>query len=338
MCGTLLVAAAVDSEQQAPEYVQQCAAAFEAGLRARGPDHLGTKQVFVPAASSSTASAATRTLWFGRDWLDLPIDLSTVCFVGGASPDRLAAHSALLELAAFAPQRQWRLIEVNSSLEEVDQHAQHIRSLLHPAGTVMDLNIGAALWLAARAEGQRVLLPVCSSSDQPASNAAASSSNGSGEDSSSSSNGSNEQCGGYGRHRTRFRLGSWQGLADELAVDVKRLWIRNLGRDDRLVADHGREGRHPFLDEVLMAGLLGMPLQLLADLSKPPGTGDKVILRQALASLGLPLAAAREKRAIQFGSRIGKLSNMREFGSNRKANMMSAGQVHISKLPKSAAP
>jgi hypothetical protein len=50
---------------------------------------------------------------------DVPIDLSNVCFVGGASPDRLAAHSALLELAVFAPQRQWRLIEVNSSLEEV---------------------------------------------------------------------------------------------------------------------------------------------------------------------------------------------------------------------------
>jgi hypothetical protein len=27
---------------------------------------------------------------------------------------------------------------------------------------------------------------------------------------------------------------------------------------------------------------------------------------------------------------------MREFGSNRKANMMSAGQVHINKLPKAA--
>jgi asparagine synthetase B (glutamine-hydrolysing) len=38
--------------------------------------------------------------------------------------------------------------------------------------------------------------------------------------------GADEQCGGYGRHRTRFRLGGWQGLADELAVDVKRLWIR----------------------------------------------------------------------------------------------------------------
>ena len=29
----------------------------------------------------------------------------------------------------------------------------HILTLLHPAGTIMDLNIGAALWLAVRAKG-----------------------------------------------------------------------------------------------------------------------------------------------------------------------------------------
>ena len=38
----------------------------------------------------------------------------------------------------------------------------------------------------------------------------------------------------------------WDGLAAELALDVARLWARNLGRDDRLLADTGREARHPF--------------------------------------------------------------------------------------------
>jgi hypothetical protein len=63
------------------------------------------------------------------------------------------------------------------------------------------------------------------------------------------------------------------------------------------------------------------------------GIGDKQILRQILAHLGLPRAAAREKRAIQFGSRIGKLSNQREFGSNRAANKQNAGSVALGTLP-----
>ena len=62
------------------------------------------------------------------------------------------------------------------------------------------------------------------------------------------------------------------------------------------------------------------------------GVGDKQILRQVLAHLGLPRAAAREKRAIQFGSRIGKLSNQREFGSNRAANKQNAGSVALGML------
>lgn len=32
----------------------------------------------------------------------------------------------------------------------------------------------------------------------------------------------------------------WSGLQEELAVDMQRLWQRNLGRDDRLVADTSR--------------------------------------------------------------------------------------------------
>lgn len=33
------------------------------------------------------------------------------------------------------------------------------------------------------------------------------------------------------------------GLQAELALDVQRMWLRNLGRDDRLVADQSREVR-----------------------------------------------------------------------------------------------
>ncbi len=83
--------------------------------------------------------------------------------------------------------------------------------------------------------------------------------------------GADEQCGGYGRHRTSFRVGSWQGLGREMELDVKRLWLRNLGRDDRLVADHGREARHPFLDEGVLDVVLSLPLALVADLRDPPG-------------------------------------------------------------------
>ncbi len=39
------------------------------------------------------------------------------------------------------------------------------------------------------------------------------------------------------------------------------------------------------------------------------GDGDKRVLRAALRRLGLPRAAGRVKRAIQFGSRIGTLVN-----------------------------
>ncbi|KAI8466953.1 MAG: asparagine synthase-domain-containing protein [Monoraphidium minutum] len=83
--------------------------------------------------------------------------------------------------------------------------------------------------------------------------------------------GADEQAAGYGRHRTRHRTAGWPGLASEITLDVTRLWARNLGRDDRLVADHGREARHPFLDEGVAAALLAAPLQLLFDPALPPG-------------------------------------------------------------------
>lgn len=63
------------------------------------------------------------------------------------------------------------------------------------------------------------------------------------------------------------------------------------------------------------------------------GIGDKQVLREMLRSLGLPRAAGRVKRAIQFGTRIGKKANQRDFGSNRKANLSNAGSVSLHDIP-----
>ena len=48
------------------------------------------------------------------------------------------------------------------------------------------------------------------------------------------------------------------------------------------------------------------------------GVGDKMILRLAAKSLGLFTSAEFVKRAIQFGTRIAKISNEQSFGSRRK--------------------
>ncbi|PRQ16284.1 putative rossmann-like alpha/beta/alpha sandwich protein [Rosa chinensis] len=143
--------------------------------------------------------------------------------------------------------------------------------------------------------------------------------------------GADEQCAGYGRHRTKYRSGSWLRLHEEMKLDMQRIWKRNLGRDDRCIADTGKEGRFPFLDEDVIRTLLGIPLWEVTNLDQPSGIGDTKILREVAELLGLHEAATLPKRAIQFGTRIARESNRKNFGSNRAANQASAGSVVIHK-------
>lgn len=55
--------------------------------------------------------------------------------------------------------------------------------------------------------------------------------------------GADEQLAGYSRHRVRFKTSGHEGLIQELAMELGRISSRNLGRDDRVIADHGKEGR-----------------------------------------------------------------------------------------------
>ncbi|CAJ1930843.1 unnamed protein product [Cylindrotheca closterium] len=193
--------------------------------------------------------------------------------------------------------------------EDIQKYEPHIRTLLQPKNTLMDVNIGIALWFASRGSvdgDENDVYP-------------------DGENRIRSPRalllgmGADEQLGGYGRHRKAFDKGGWGRLKEELDMDQARFWERNLGRDDRICADHGKEARFPFLDANVVNFLKGLPLDQICDFSLPPGEGDKRILRLVAARLGLDHASGLVKRAIQFGSRISHLSDAKRFGSRRKA-------------------
>eukprot|EP01063_Lacrimia_lanifica_P014337 TRINITY_DN2094_c1_g3_i1.p1 TRINITY_DN2094_c1_g3~~TRINITY_DN2094_c1_g3_i1.p1 ORF type:complete len:692 (+),score=162.48 TRINITY_DN2094_c1_g3_i1:93-2168(+) len=116
--------------------------------------------------------------------------------------------------------------------------------------------------------------------------------------------GADETLGGYARYRKCWESGGAAALAAEMEGDFARLWRRNLGRDDRVISDHGREARFPFLDEDVLAALAALPLASVCDMTLPLGCGEKRIVREAARRLGLPGAASLQKRAIQFGTRL----------------------------------
>ncbi|KPA80518.1 hypothetical protein ABB37_04730 [Leptomonas pyrrhocoris] len=67
--------------------------------------------------------------------------------------------------------------------------------------------------------------------------------------------GADETLGGYTRYRRFFQREGMVGAQRELERDFARLWQRNLGRDDRVTMDSGREPRFPFLDEGVLRTL-----------------------------------------------------------------------------------
>ncbi|XP_068656690.1 uncharacterized protein [Aristolochia californica] len=254
------------------------------------------------------------------------IDLLNVSFDGQLAPDRISAKTGLKELQRFSPCRRWRLVEIDANLLNLTAETKHVTSLIHPANTYMDLNIGTALWLAAGGDGwvsecNLIGLEKDSKRFKYKSEAKVL----------LVGSGADEQCAGYSRYRTKFKQGSWKALEEEMRLDMQRIWKRNLGRDDRCISDQGKEARFPFLDEDVIRTILEIPLWEIADLNQPAGRGDKKILREVACLLGLEAAATMPKRAIQFGSRIARESNRRNFGSNRAANLASAGSVLIPK-------
>ncbi|TSW62334.1 Asparagine synthetase domain-containing protein 1 [Bagarius yarrelli] len=220
-------------------------------------------------------------------------------------PDRITGRAGLQELAALSPKRKWNFVEINVTQEELKElRVRNICHLVHPLDTVLDDSIGCAVWFAARGRG---FLSEGTQARQHCSAAKVV----------LTGIGADEQLAGYSRHRVRFKTSGLQGLVKELAMELGRISSRNLGRDDRIIADHGKEARFPYLDEDVVSFLNTLPVWEKADLSLPRGLGEKLLLRLAAVELGLGPCAVLPKRAMQFGSRIAKLENSREKASEK---------------------
>ncbi|NWS54182.1 ASND1 protein, partial [Chunga burmeisteri] len=223
------------------------------------------------------------------------------CF---AVPDRITGRAGLKELEAINPSRTWNFVEINVTLEELKKMRQQcINHLIYPLDTVLDDSIGCAIWFASRGEGfisnQGELKPYRSPAKVVLTGI-----------------GADEQLAGYSRHRVCFKKHGLEGLNKELEMELNRISSRNLGRDDRIIGDHGKEARFPFLDEDVVSFLNSLPISDKADLTLPRGIGEKLILRLAAKELGLRASTILPKRAVQFGSRIAKLESNSEKASD----------------------
>ncbi|KAG2224159.1 hypothetical protein INT45_000174 [Circinella minor] len=211
------------------------------------------------------------------------------------TPDRVTGRASVEELRKIAPERTWHFVEINVPYTEAMTHRNRIIDLMYPLDTVMDLSIAMALWFASRGKGEidvndtyvpyeshaRVLI---------------------------SGLGADEQLGGYSRHREAFRHGGWERLISETQLDVDRISFRNLGRDDRIISDHGKEARFPFLSTSVVNYLCRLPINIKMDMRYGRGIGEKLLLRQVAYSLGLTHACRNWKRAIQFGAKTAKMT------------------------------
>jgi asparagine synthetase B (glutamine-hydrolysing) len=229
-------------------------------------------------------------------------------------PDRVTGRASFAELREVCPGRRWRFVEVNVPYTETVSHRTKVMTLMHPHNTEMDLSISYALYFASRGAG---LVNTTDSGTTPYTTSARVLLSGFGAD---------ELFGGYQRHATAFAGQGYDGLLDELELDFKRLGKRNLGRDDRIISNSGREVRFPFLDEDFIALALELPATVKCEFSKPQTDGAedavealepaKRILRLLAWELGMEKVATEKKRAIQFGARTAKMETGKTKGTH----------------------
>ncbi|XP_012532419.1 asparagine synthetase domain-containing protein 1 [Monomorium pharaonis] len=207
-------------------------------------------------------------------------------------PDRKTGRQTYSELLRICPNRKWNFIQCNVSQVELQLYRTlRISDLLYPLCTILDESLGCAMWFASRAKG--LLYPGNEAYESPCRILLL-------------GIGADELFGGYMRHRTILRHKGWDALVQELNNELARISERNLGRDDRIISDHGKQSRLPYLDENLVKYVQHTkPWERCYPTEKmPSGLGDKLLLRLLACKIGFHCTANFPKRAFQFGSRI----------------------------------
>jgi asparagine synthetase B (glutamine-hydrolysing) len=235
-------------------------------------------------------------------------------------PDRITGRAGHAELQKVCPDRVWRFVAVNIPFQEFTAHREEVIQLMRPHNTEMDLSIACALYFASRGQG---IVATDDSSDATTTYTTTARVLLSGL-------GADELFAGYGRHGIAFARKGFEGLIDEIDLDVSRLGKRNLGRDDRAISNWGREARFPFLDEEFVSWATQTPVWERCGFGTakaepvPDDELDRIAesldfekkaLRLLALKLGMVQTAQEKKRAIQFGSRTAKMESGRSKGT-----------------------